>query len=196
VNALDSNPRCVLLLDEIEKAHQDVYNILLQVMDDGRITNTTGKTVSFRNAILIMTSNAGAAGLDKRSIGFSRDDKPEIDEAAIKRIFAPEFRNRLDAVVRFDRLHSDSMLLIVDKFLRQVSEMAQARDVEIVATDAARQWLATSGYDPAMGARPLSRVIHASVKKPLSRMMLVGSLKAGGKATLDVQDDKLMVDAV
>jgi ATP-dependent Clp protease ATP-binding subunit ClpA len=185
VNAVDSNPSCVLLLDEIEKAHPDVFNLLLQVMDDGRLTNSAGKTVSFRNVFMIMTSNAGAAGLDRRHIGFGNEGSaPQIDDAEIKRVFAPEFRNRLDAVIRFDRLHPDSMVRIVDKFIRDIAIMAAARNVTLEVEQAAREWLAKDGYDPAMGARPLSRSLHEHIKKPLSRLMLTGSLVNGGKATV------------
>jgi len=192
-NAIDQSPSCVLLLDEIEKAHEDIYNILLQVMDDGRLTNSDGKTVSFRNVILIMTSNAGASAAEKNPIGFGRSEVPQMDDKAIKRTFTPEFRNRLDAVVTFDRLRPENMVKIVDKFLASLSTLAAERKVTIEADDAAREWLAKAGYDPLMGARPLARVIQEHIKKPLSRMMLVGDLKNGGKALVSANENGIVI---
>lgn len=194
VNAIDKSPSCVLLLDEIEKAHQDVYNILLQVMDDGRLTNSAGKEVPFRNVILIMTSNAGASGLDKAAIGFSKNEiVGEIDDKAINRFFTPEFRNRLDGIIKFNRLRRENMLMIVDKFIAHLNTLAAERGVRVEVDDAARSWLAEKGYDPKMGARPLSRVIDVNLKKPLSRLMLTGPLKAGGKAMVTVEDGALVL---
>lgn len=197
INALDNNPSCVLLLDEIEKAHPDVFNILLQVMDDGKLTNSAGKTVSFRNAVLIMTSNAGVAESERPVFGFgNRPEDTDIDNKAIKRVFTPEFRNRLDAIIAFDRLKPAAMTLIVDKFVAALREMTIARGVELEVDSGARLWLADRGYDPVMGARPLNRVIHDFVKKPLSKMMLIGSLKSGGIARVSVKNKMLDVEGV
>jgi ATP-dependent Clp protease ATP-binding subunit ClpA len=187
-NAVDEHPNCILLLDEVEKAHQDVLNILLQVMDHGKMTSGTGKVIDFRNVILIMTSNAGVTGSDRNPIGFGGRDQRDngVDESAIKRVFTPEFRNRLDAVVSFDRLQPGVMLRIVDKFLAEMDVLAQPRNVTVTATEAAREWLAERGYEPAYGARPLKRLIHDRIKTPLARLMLIGSLQNGGRAVVDV----------
>jgi ATP-dependent Clp protease ATP-binding subunit ClpA len=195
VNDIDSTPHCVLLLDEIEKAHPDVFNILLQVMDDGKLSSSVGKVVSFRNVILIMTSNAGAAELTKNLIGFGAKDNVDGDEPAIKKTFSPEFRNRLDAIVKFGRLKPENMLVIVNKFVHQLIEMTTERGVTIDIDDEARQWLATKGYDKDMGARPLQRVIADNIKKPLSRLMVTGPLAKGGLAKVRVVDEKLLVSA-
>lgn len=192
-NDVDTHGYAVLLLDEIEKAHPDVFNILLQVMDDGKLTNSAGKEVSFRNVILIMTSNAGAKDAAKNKIGFSPQDNSDGDLKVINDTFSPEFRNRLDAVVRFKRLSAEGIRKVVDKFLDALRLQTNDRKVEIVVTDEAKDWLATKGYDPAMGARPLARVIHTNIKIPLSKAMLVGALKDGGTATVTVQDDALVV---
>ena len=192
-NDVDTHGYAVLLLDEIEKAHPDVFNILLQVMDDGKLTNSAGKEVSFRNVILIMTSNAGAKDAAKNRIGFSSQDNADGDLKTINDTFSPEFRNRLDAVVRFKRLTPEGIRKVVDKFLDALRAQTEDRKVSIEVTDAAKDWLATKGYDPAMGARPLARVIHTNIKIPLSKAMLVGALKDGGTATITVQDDALVV---
>lgn len=192
-NDIDTNPYCVLLLDEMEKAHPDVFNILLQVMDDGKLTSSGGKTVSFRNVILIMTSNAGAAELSKNAIGFGRANNEGADDPAIKRLFTPEFRNRLDGIIKFDRLQPENVLKVVDKFIQQLEVMLAVRNATLAITPEARQWLADKGYEPAMGARPLARVIHENIKKPLSRLLLVGHLSNGGVATVSVKDGNLLV---
>ena len=193
INDIDTSPYAVLLLDEIEKAHPDVFNILLQVMDDGKLSSSTGKTVSFRNIILIMTSNAGASELAKNRIGFGSADNIGGDEPIIKKMFTPEFRNRLDAIVKFDRLKPEHMLIIVDKFIAQLSAQTADRNVILDMDAEARQWLATHGYDKEMGARPLLRVITDNIKKPLSRLMVTGSLSKGGTAKVRVSDDKLLI---
>ena len=192
-NDVDANPYCVLLLDEIEKAHPDVFNVLLQVMDDGKLTSSAGKEVPFRNVILIMTSNAGAAELAKAAMGFTRSTNDDADDPAIQRTFTPEFRNRLDAIVKFDRLKPQHVVQVVDKFLAELADMLEARKVTLDIDAPVRAWLADKGYDPAMGARPLARVIHDHLKKPLSRLLLVGRLKDGGAAQVRVADDDLIV---
>lgn len=196
VNAIDTSPSCVLLLDEIEKAHPDVFNILLQVMDDAKLTNSHGKSVDFRNVILIMTSNAGSGGSEKMSIGFSNNTNSEIDTKVLKALFTPEFRNRLDAVITFDRLKPDSMAKIVEKFISELKILTGRRNVKIDINKKALTWLAEKGYDPAMGARPLNRVINEHIKKPLSRLMLVGSMKdttVSHTAIIRLVDDALTI---
>lgn len=195
VNDIETSPFCVLLLDEIEKAHPDVFNILLQVMDDAKLTAGNGKIVNFRNVVIIMTSNAGAAEAAKSPVGFNASNVGGDPSAAINRTFSPEFRNRLDAIVKFDRLQPENVLKVVDKFLTILSGQAADRKVEIDVDQEAREWLAKVGYDPAMGARPLQRAIHENIKTPLSRLMVVGSLKNGGTAKIRVHDNKLVVEA-
>jgi ATP-dependent Clp protease ATP-binding subunit ClpA len=194
-NAVEQNPHCVLLLDEIEKAHGDVFNILLQVMDDGKLTNSANKTVSFRNVILIMTSNAGAAQSEKAAIGFGSVERTGDDEVALKKLFTPEFRNRLDAVVPFQRLQKPHILLIAKKFVGTLIKMVADRNVELTLTDEAYEWLAERGYDPLMGARPMARVINNEIKKPLSKLLIAGPLKDGGVAEVSVVDGGLVVAA-
>jgi ATP-dependent Clp protease ATP-binding subunit ClpA len=193
-NDVDSSPYCVLLLDEIEKAHPDVFNLLLQVMDDGRLTNSAGKSVSFRNVVLIMTSNAGAKEGQKKKIGFGSQDNSAASDTVVNDMFTPEFRNRLDATVRFDRLKPENITLVVEKFLNQLRDMASRRNVTIKVTDPAMKWLAEKGYDPDMGARPLARVINDNIKVPLSRLMVIGRLKDGGEAAVRLSDDTLIVE--
>lgn len=185
-NAVENSPHCVLLIDELEKAHPDIFNIFLQVMDNGQLTNSAGKTVNFRNVILIMTSNAGASELQKNTLGFGSNSVAGNDDKVIEKMFAPEFRNRLDAIVKFNALQSENMLMIVDKFVGQLSKQAAERGVTITLDDAAREYLATKGYDPKMGARPLARVIQNDLSIPLSRSMLFGELKGGGVAKVTV----------
>ena len=194
VNAIDTNPACVLLLDEIEKAHEDLFNILLQVMDDAKLTNSAGKEVRFNNVILIMTSNAGVAKTDQKVIGFGREDQVgEVDEKAIQRLFKPEFRNRLDATIQFNRLKQSTMIKIVEKFLINLGVLAGLRGVTIESSREVEEWLAAEGYDPLYGARPLTRVIDQNVKKPLSREMLFGSLINGGVAYLTLVDNNIVI---
>lgn len=190
-DAIDQHPHCVLLLDEIEKAHPDLYNILLQVMDHGKLTDHNGKTIDFRNVILIMTTNAGAADLARTPIGFTRTRAHLDDSEAINRLFAPEFRNRLDAIVPFGHLPVDVIKRVVDKFIMQLEAQLADRNVTIELTDEARGWLVEHGYDEAMGARPMSRVIHQSIKTPLADEVLFGRLKNGGAVrVVVVGDDK------
>lgn len=188
-DAIDQTPHCVLLLDEIEKAHPDLFNILLQVMDYGKLTDNNGKTVDFRNVILIMTTNAGAADMAKPAIGFGREARIGDDEEAINRLFTPEFRNRLDAIIPFAHLDEDVIHRVVDKFVFQLETQLADRSVTIELTDTARDWLAKKGYDKLYGARPLARVIQEYIKKPLSEELLFGKLKNGGIARIGVDKE-------
>ncbi len=190
-DGVDQHPHCVLLLDEIEKAHPDVYNILLQVMDHGTLTDHNGRTVDFRNVILIMTSNAGAAEQAKSAIGFGRDRREGEDTAAIERTFTPEFRNRLDAVISFAPLPKDTILQVVEKFVLQLEAQLMDRNVTIELTPKAAEWLADKGYDDKMGARPLGRVIQEYIKKPLAEELLFGKLAKGGVVKVTVKDGEL-----
>ncbi|WP_102226151.1 ATP-dependent Clp protease ATP-binding subunit ClpA [Acidimangrovimonas sediminis] len=193
-DGVDQHPHCVLLLDEIEKAHPDVYNILLQVMDHGKLTDHNGRTVDFRNVILIMTSNAGAADMAKAAIGFGRDRREGEDTAAIERTFTPEFRNRLDAVISFAPLPREVILRVVEKFVLQLEAQLFDRGVNIELSDEAADWLATEGYDDKMGARPLGRVIQEHIKKPLAEELLFGKLTKGGLVKVGVKDDKIVLE--
>ncbi len=192
---IDQNPHCVLLLDEIEKAHPDLFNILLQVMDYGKLTDNNGKTIDFRNVILIMTSNAGASDLAKTPVGFNReiggDGDNYADNEAITKTFAPEFRNRLDAIVPFQNLRPETVEKVVDKFVIQLEAQLANRNVEIELSESAREFLAKEGYDPAMGARPLSRVIQEKLKRPLAEEILFGELEKGGHVIIGLDGDKL-----
>ncbi|WP_197917538.1 ATP-dependent Clp protease ATP-binding subunit ClpA [Thiosulfatihalobacter marinus] len=193
-DGVDQHPHCVLLLDEIEKAHPDVYNILLQVMDHGELTDHNGRTVSFRNVVLIMTSNAGATEQAKSAIGFGRDRREGEDTAAIERTFTPEFRNRLDAVISFAPLPKDVILQVVEKFVLQLEAQLLDRNVTIELTRAAAEWLADRGYDEKMGARPLGRTIQEHIKKPLAEELLFGKLTKGGVVKVKVKDGALVLD--
>ena len=190
-DGVDQNPHCVLLLDEIEKAHPDVYNILLQVMDHGKLTDHNGRTTDFRNVILIMTSNAGAAELSKNALGFGRESRAGEDTAAIERTFTPEFRNRLDAIISFGALPKEVILQVVEKFVLQLEAQLIDRNVHIELTPAAAEWLADKGYDDKMGARPLGRVIQESIKKPLAEELLFGKLVKGGIVKVGVKKGEL-----
>ncbi|MCA0871561.1 ATP-dependent Clp protease ATP-binding subunit ClpA [Seohaeicola saemankumensis] len=190
-DGVDQHPHCVLLLDEIEKAHPDVYNILLQVMDHGELTDHNGRTVSFRNVVLIMTSNAGAAEQAKSAIGFGRDRREGEDTAAIERTFTPEFRNRLDAVISFGALPKEVILQVVEKFVLQLEAQLMDRNVSIELTPPAAEWIADKGYDDKMGARPLGRVIQEHIKKPLAEELLFGKLAKGGVVRVGLKDGAL-----
>ena len=193
-DAIDQHPHAVLLLDEIEKAHQDLYNILLQVMDHGKLTDHNGKNVDFRNVILIMTTNAGASDMAKPAIGFERAARVGEDEEAIKRMFTPEFRNRLDAVVPFAGLSPEIVAQVVEKFVMQLEAQLADRNVTIELSSAAKEWLAERGYDPLYGARPLARVIQEYVKKPLAEELLFGKLAKGGSVKVGLRDGALTFD--
>ncbi len=179
-DAVDKNPHVVLLLDEIEKAHPDVYNVLLQIMDHGKLTDHSGKQVDFRNVVLIMTTNAGAADLAKPAIGFGRTVREGDDQEAINRMFTPEFRNRLDAIISFNALPAEVIDRVVDKFVAELEGQLAERGVSIELSDPARKWLGQKGYSPEYGARPLARVIQDNIKKPLAEELLFGKLAEGG----------------
>ncbi|MGV8998377.1 MAG: ATP-dependent Clp protease ATP-binding subunit ClpA [Parvibaculaceae bacterium] len=194
-DGVDQHPHCVLLLDEIEKAHPDLFNILLQVMDHGKLTDHNGKKIDFRNVVLIMTTNAGASEAQKNAIGFGRSKREGEDEDAIKKLFTPEFRNRLDAIIPFSALPADVIANVVQKFVMQLDAQLADRNVTIELTPEANHWLATRGYDEQMGARPLARVIQESIKKPLADEVLFGRLIKGGHVKVKVGDkDELVFD--
>ena len=185
-DGVDQHPHCVLLLDEIEKAHPDLFNILLQVMDNGALTDANGRKVDFRNVIVIMTTNAGASDAAKHSIGFGRGKKDEEQEEALKRLFTPEFRNRLDAIVTFGGLTPEIIDRVVEKFILQLEVQLEDRNVSIEVSKPAREWLAKRGFDADMGARPLARTIQEFVKKPMAEELLFGKLQKGGVVQIDL----------
>jgi ATP-dependent Clp protease ATP-binding subunit ClpA len=188
-DGVDQHPHCVLLLDEIEKAHPDLYNILLQVMDHGKLTDNNGKKVDFRNVILIMTTNAGASDMAKSAFGFTRTRREGDDMEAINKLFTPEFRNRLDATVSFGHLPTEVVAQVVDKFIMQLDAQLSERNVSIELSDEARKWLVENGYDQAMGARPMARLIQSAIKTPLADEVLFGRLKNGGAVRVIVTGD-------
>jgi ATP-dependent Clp protease ATP-binding subunit ClpA len=190
-DSIDQHPHAVLLLDEIEKAHPDLFNILLQVMDHGKLTDHNGKIVDFRNVILIMTTNAGASDMAKEAIGFGREGREGEDEDAIKRMFTPEFRNRLDAVIAFSGLTPEIVGRVVEKFVMQLEAQLADRNVTIELSSAAKEWLAERGYERLYGARPLARVIQEYIKKPLAEELLFGKLTKGGAVKVGMKDRKL-----
>ncbi len=188
-DAIDQNPHCVLLLDEIEKAHEDLFNILLQVMDNGRLTDHHGKTVDFRNVVLIMTTNAGAKNMSKEGIGFGNNiDKDDAGEEAVKSLFSPEFRNRLDAIVPFAYLPTEVVARVVDKFILELELQLADRNVHIKLDDDARSWLVERGYDKLYGARPMGRLIQEKIKQPLAEELLFGKLTNGGEVAVHMKD--------
>jgi ATP-dependent Clp protease ATP-binding subunit ClpA len=189
-DAIDQNPHCVLLLDEIEKAHPDLFNILLQVMDNGRLTDHHGKTVDFRNVVLIMTTNAGAADMARQGIGFGDVSKEDAGDEAVKKMFTPEFRNRLDAIVPFAYLGRSTVARVVDKFILQLELQLAEQNVHIQFDSDARAWLADKGYDKLYGARPMGRLIQEQIKQPLAEELLFGKLSGGGEVHVSVKDGK------
>jgi len=190
-DAVDQHPHAVVLLDEIEKAHPDVFNILLQVMDHGQLTDSNGKKIDFRNVVLIMTTNAGASDAQKNSIGFGRGKADDEVDEALKRLFTPEFRNRLDAIVQFKSLTPEIIRQVVLKFVMQLEAQLADRHVTIETSDEATDWLAKNGFDELYGARPLARVIQEHIKKPLADEILFGKLIKGGHVKVVVKDAKL-----
>ena len=192
IEKLQESPNCVLLLDEIEKAHPDVSQILLQVMDNGKITGSNGKEADARNAILILTSNLGAKQADKNVIGFGEQEQ-DYDDKELKKFFAPEFRNRLDGTITFARLGKEVMMKIVGMFLVELKNMVKEKGITITVTDDALDFLVEKGFDPKMGARPLQRVIDKDIKRPLSKEILFGSLKNGGNIEIGVENDSIIL---
>ena len=193
ITKLQESPNCVLLLDEIEKAHPDVAQILLQVMDNGKITGSNGKEADARNCTLILTTNLGAKDAEKNTIGFGKDSDHVYEDKALKKYFSPEFRNRLDGVITFNSLGKPVMMKIVGKFLVELKNMVKDKDITISVTDEALDYLVDQGFDPKMGARPLQRVIDRDIKRPLSKQILFGSLKNGGSITVDVKNGELVL---
>ncbi|MES2442905.1 MAG: ATP-dependent Clp protease ATP-binding subunit ClpA [Pseudomonadota bacterium] len=195
-DAVDQQPHSVLLLDEIEKAHPDLFNILLQVMDNGKLTDHHGKTVDFRNTILIMTTNAGASDMARESIGFGDSSREDVQEEAVKKLFTPEFRNRLDAIVPFDYLPTTIVARVVEKFILQLELQLADRHVHIQLDDAAKEWLTSRGYDKLYGARPMGRLIQEKIKQPLAEELLFGKLVHGGEVAVKLKDNALAFEIV
>jgi ATP-dependent Clp protease ATP-binding subunit ClpA len=192
--AVTKHPHAVLLLDEIEKAHPDVFNILLQVMDRGVLTDTNGREANFKNVVLVMTTNAGAQQASRRGIGFVKQNHAMDSMEVIRRSFTPEFRNRLDAIIQFNALDFDHILRVVDKFLIELESQLSEKHVSLDVDADARRWLAEHGFDPQMGARPMARVIQEKVKRVLADELLFGKLADGGKVMLSVREGELRVD--
>jgi len=189
--AVNSNPYAVLLLDEIEKAHPDIFNILLQVMDHGTLTDANGREVDFSNVILVMTSNVGAQNVQRASIGFNEQDHSLDYEGELKKIFTPEFRNRLSEIIYFNKLNEEVVVFVVNKFLFELEDVLEKKNVSLIVSDAARKWFAENGYDSMMGARPMMRLIEREVRKPLADELLFGKLSAGGTVKVGVSKDKI-----
>jgi ATP-dependent Clp protease ATP-binding subunit ClpA len=189
-DAVTKHPHSVVLLDEVEKAHPEVFNLLLQVMDHGTLTDNNGRKADFRNVILVMTTNAGAENVSRRSIGFTQQDHSTDALEAINRMFTPEFRNRLDAIIPFEPLGEDVILTVVDKFLTELQGQLDEKRVQLEVDEEARLWLVETGYDRTMGARPMARVIQEHIKKPLADMVLFGALSKGGTALVTLKDDR------
>jgi len=196
IEKLQENPNCVLLLDEIEKAHPDVSQLLLQVMDNGRITGSNGKEADARNCVLILTTNLGAQEAEKNTIGFTDEMENEYDDGSLKKFFAPEFRNRLDGVITFAKLGKPVMMKIVGKFLLELKQMVVEKNVAIKVSDEALDYLVDKGFNSKMGARPLQRVIDQEIKRPLSRQLLFGDLKDGGKVNIDITNNELVLECI
>ena len=189
------NPHSVILLDEIEKAHPEVFNVLLQVMDHGTLTDNNGRVASFKNVVLIMTTNSGAQEMARNSMGFQKQDNSSDGVEVIKKAFSPEFRNRLDAIVQFDSLPEEVILTIVDKFLTEVQAQLDEKQVTLEVDDDARVWLSRRGYDEKMGARPMYRIIQDKIKKPLAEELIFGELsRNGGSVIISVEEDELKID--
>jgi ATP-dependent Clp protease ATP-binding subunit ClpA len=184
------------LLDEIEKAHPDVSQILLQLMDNGKVTGSNGKEADARNCILILTTNLGAKDAEKNTIGFGQEEDHVYEDTALKKFFAPEFRNRLDGVITFAKLSKEVMMKIVGKFLVELKDMVREKDIDITISNEALDYLVDKGFDPKMGARPLQRVIDKEIKRPLSRQILFGELKTGGTVNIDFRDGDIKLDCV
>jgi ATP-dependent Clp protease ATP-binding subunit ClpA len=194
-DAVTKHPHSVLLLDEVEKAHPEVFNLLLQVMDHGTLTDNNGRKADFRNTVLVMTTNAGAETMSRASIGFVEQDQSSDGLEAVKRMFTPEFRNRLDAIIQFRALGRDIVRRVVGKFVRELEAQLAERKVRIEIDDAACDWLVAKGYDDRMGARPMARVIQEHIKKPLAEILLFGALeKRSGVVRVSVRDEGLALE--
>jgi ATP-dependent Clp protease ATP-binding subunit ClpA len=188
---INKHPHAVLLLDEIEKAHPDVFNLLLQVMDHGTLTDNNGRKADFRNVVLVMTTNAGAEETSRRSIGFTEQNHATDGMEALKRYFTPEFRNRLDTIVQFGPLNEETILNVVDKFIFELEQQLDEKKVALTIDQDARRWLAETGYDPKMGARPMARIIQQHIKKPLANELLFGDLLGGGSVRVFIQNGQV-----
>ena len=194
--AITKNPHAVVLLDEIEKAHPEVFNLLLQVMDHGTLTDNNGRKADFRNVVLVMTTNAGAQEISRASIGFTQQDHSSDGMAIIKKQFSPEFRNRLDSIIQFSPLDAHSIVRVVDKLVVELEGKLGGSNVTLELDDAAREWIAERGYDPKMGARPMARIIQEHIKRPLAEELLFGSLSDGGHVRITVGEaDTLILNA-
>jgi ATP-dependent Clp protease ATP-binding subunit ClpA len=194
ITKVQENPNCVLLLDEIEKAHPDVSNVLLQLMDNGQVTGSNGKIADCRNLVLILTSNLGARDSERPAIGFHNENRFQDNDDAVNEYFAPEFRNRLDGVIKFNKLSKSTMELVVVKFINELNNLTAAKNVKVTISESGLELLIKRGFDPKMGARPLSRIIEQEIKKPLSKEMLFGKLKKGGTAEVTVENDEIKFD--
>ena len=192
-DAVTKNPHAVVLLDEIEKAHPEVFNLLLQVMDHGSLTDNNGRKADFRNVIIVMTTNAGSEEISKTSIGFTTQGHESDGMEALKKVFTPEFRNRLDGIIQFNSLPIDVIHTVVDKFLCQLQHQLDEKQVALDVEDEAREWLAHNGYDEKMGARPMQRLIQEKIKKPLAEEVLFGDLAKGGVVTVSVTNDDIVI---
>jgi len=188
---ITKHPHAVLLLDEVEKAHPDVFNLLLQVMDHGTLTDNNGRKADFRNVIIVMTTNAGAEQASRASIGFTQQDHSTDAMEVIKRGFSPEFRNRLDGIIQFKSLSPQTISHVVDKFLIELEHQLEEKKVSLRIDDSVREWLAVHGFDPKMGARPMARTIQEFIKRPLAEELLFGRLSKGGRVSISVAQDKL-----
>ena len=196
ITKLEEHPNCVLLLDEIEKAHPDVSQILLQIMDNGKITGSDGKEADARNCVLILTTNLGSVDSERNTIGFGNEYMDTYEDTELKQFFSPEFRNRLDSVITFNRLSKETMIKIVGKFLYSLKKQVTEKNINLTLSDEALDYLVETGYDRKMGARPLQRIIDREIKKPLSKEMLFGKLKNGGDCSIIIKDDKLAIKVV
>jgi len=192
--AITKHPHCVLLLDEIEKAHPDVFNLLLQVMDHGTLTDNNGRKADFRHVVIVMTTNAGAQEMNRPSIGFTQAENSSDGMEAIKRLFSPEFRNRIDAIIQFGALDARTIERVVEKLIVEVEMQLEQKGVTLILDDAARVWIAEKGYDAKMGARPMARVIQEHIKRPLAEELLFGSLAGGGTVKVSVSKDGTKLD--
>jgi len=193
-DAILKAPHCVLLLDEIEKAHPDLFNLLLQVMDHGTLTDSNGRQIDFRNVIIVMTSNAGAQEIARSTVGFTEQDHSSDGMEVIKRLFTPEFRNRLDGIIQFSELGKEVIANVVDKFIAQLESQLADKRVEITVDEDAREWIGKRGYDAQMGARPMARVIQDYIKRPLSEEILFGTLSKGGRVKVILREDELALE--